>query len=187
MRLFVALEIPESVRRALAELIAQLKDTTRSARWVRPEGIHITLKFIGETPAENVPAIQQTLASVRSNASVEAHLTGCGFFPNDRRPRVLWAGVEASPNLAELAAAVETRLATLGIAAESRPYKPHLTLARFQSTEGIPRLLEKLQTLGPFDFGKMRAEEFHLFQSELQRGGARYTRLASFPFVEGRS
>ncbi len=187
MRLFVALEIPEGIRRALAELIARLKDTTQSARWVRPEGIHVTLKFIGETPAENVPAIQQALTNVRSNASVEAHLLGCGFFPNDRRPRVLWVGVEGSPNLAELAAAVETRLTTLGIAAESRPYKPHLTLARFQSAEGVPRLLEKLRTLEPFDFGGMRADEFHLFQSELQRGGARYTRLASFPFVAGAS
>ncbi|HXW18243.1 MAG TPA: RNA 2',3'-cyclic phosphodiesterase [Candidatus Acidoferrales bacterium] len=187
MRLFVALEIPEAIRRMLGELIAELKDTTQSARWVRSEGIHVTLKFIGETPTENVHAIQQALTKVRSNASVEVQMRGCGFFPNDRRPRVLWVGVEGSPNLAELAAAVETRLTLLGIAPESRPYRPHLTLARFQSAEGIPRLLKKLQTLEPFDCGKMRAEEFHLFQSQLQRGGARYTRLASFPFVEGAS
>jgi RNA 2',3'-cyclic 3'-phosphodiesterase len=187
VRLFVALEIPEETRHALADLIDRLKDITRSARWVRPEGIHVTLKFIGEAPPEKLPAIKEALAQVRNSAPVEARFRGCGFFPNERRPRVLWIGVEASPNLAGLAATVEAGLEPLGIAAEAREFKPHLTLARFEGAEGNPRLLEKLQTFEPFDFGGVRTGEFHLFQSQLQRGGARYTRLASFPFVEARS
>jgi 2'-5' RNA ligase len=185
VRLFVALEISDEIRRALAEIIKRLEGVARGARWVRVEGIHVTLKFIGETPAEKVPAIEEALAGVRSDARVEAHFRGAGFFPNDRHPRVFWIGVDASPNLAELAAAVDGRLTKLGIEAETREFKPHLTLARFKGEDGLPLLREAVLKLEPLDIGTMRASEFHLFRSELLPGGARYTRLASFPFVEG--
>ena len=188
MRVFVALDIPAEVRRAIGEMIARLRDVARGARWVRAEGVHVTLKFIGEIPAERVAAVEQALRDVRSvgiAAPVEAKFRGAGFFPNERHPRVFWAGVEASPNLAELARAVDARLTPLGIAAETREFRPHLTLARFKSEDGLPRLREEIKKLEPFDFGSMRASEFHLFQSQLGAGGAKYTKLASFPF--GRS
>lgn len=187
MRLFVALEIPSEIRRALAGIIKRLEGVARGARWVHAEGIHVTLKFIGETPPEKVAEIEAALSGVRSGAAVEAHFLGAGFFPNDRHPRVFWIGVDASPNLAELAAAVDGRLTKLGIAAESRAYKPHLTLARFKSEDGLPLLREAVRNLEPLDIGTMRASELHLFRSELLPGGARYTRLASFPFLEVQS
>jgi 2'-5' RNA ligase len=188
VRVFVALDIPTEVRQAIGEMIARLRDVARGARWVRADGVHVTLKFIGEIPAERGAAIELALRGVRGlgiDARVEAKFRGAGFFPNERHPRVFWAGVEASPNLAELSRAVDARLAPLAIAAETREFRPHLTLARFKSEDGLPRLRDEIKKLEPFDFGSMRASEFHLFQSQLGAGGAKYTKLASFPF--GRS
>jgi RNA 2',3'-cyclic 3'-phosphodiesterase len=182
VRLFVALDIPAEVRRAIGETIARLHDVAKGARWVRPEGVHVTLKFIGETPEEKVARIEAALRDVRAHGAVEAKFHGAGFFPNERHPRVFWAGVEASPNLAELAGEVDKRLSQLGIEAETRAFKPHLTLARFKSDDGLPHLREAIKKLEPFDFGAMRTSEFHLFQSQLGRGGAKYTKLVSFPF-----
>ncbi len=182
MRLFVALDIPAEVRGAIGEMIARLRDVARGARWVRAEGVHVTLKFIGEMPAERVAAIQEALREARVAAPVDAKFHGAGFFPNERHPRVVWAGVEASPNLAELARDVDQRVSRLGIAAETREFRPHLTLARFKSEDGLPRLREEIKKLEPFDFGSMQASEFYLFQSQLGPGGAKYTKLANFPF-----
>lgn len=186
MRLFVALDIPDAIRAALAKLIERLQGTARGARWVRAESVHVTLKFIGEVPEERISAIEEALARVHNGAPVEADFHGMGFFPNERRPRVLWVGVKAPPNLAELAAAVGANLTKLGIEGETRAYAPHLTLARFKSEEGLPRLLDEIRKIGAPEFGTIRTSEFHLFRSELLRGGARYTRLKTFPFIESR-
>jgi len=184
VRVFVALEIPDEVRRAIAGLIGRLQKTCRGARWVRPESIHVTLKFIGETPPEQVERIRELLTGVQSPAAVEINFRGTGFFPNANRPRVFWAGIEASPNLADLAAEIEGRLEKLGIARESREFKPHLTLARFNSPVGLSGLLAAVTTEGAVEFGRGSWREFHLYQSQLKPGGAVYTKLASFEFVK---
>ncbi len=181
MRLFVALDIPSEVRQAIGEMIARLRDVARGARWVRPEGVHVTLKFIGEISAERAAKIEAALREVRLGAPVDAQFRGVGFFPNERHPRVFWAGIEASSNLAELAKDVDKRLSPLGIEAETREFRPHLTLARFKTEDGLARLREEIKKFEPFEFGSMCVSEFYLFQSELGRRGAKYTKLASFP------
>lgn len=181
MRLFVALDIPEEVRRALRALIAQLEPAGRGARWVRTGGMHVTLKFLGETPPEKVERIRAELDTIRSTA-VEMRFRNVGFFPNPRHPRVFWAGIEASPNLAELAEDVERRLEPLGFPREKRAFHPHLTLARFKTEEGLAQLHGALARLGPFEFGATATSELHLYRSELKPSGAEYTRLASFRF-----
>ncbi|MGH9804298.1 MAG: RNA 2',3'-cyclic phosphodiesterase [Candidatus Acidiferrales bacterium] len=98
MRLFVALELTQSVRTALRELLERLQRAAADVRWVRPEGMHLTLKFIGEAPAEKLPPLQQALARVASPAPVELDFRGLGYFPSERRPRVVWVGIEASHN-----------------------------------------------------------------------------------------
>src|ERR1700730_17408405 len=115
MRLFVAMDIPEDVRSSLAALTAKLRTACRDARWVRIEGLHITLKFIGEVSSEKAGAIKTALAILPSFTPILITFRGLGFFPNERRPRVLWAGIEASSELAALAAAVEAALDPLGI------------------------------------------------------------------------
>src|SRR5258707_7568727 len=130
------MEIPSAVRENLAALIKELRAADASssknrARWVRPENLHVTLKFIGNVDADKLDAIRAALADVRSGSAVELRFRGLGFFPNEKRPRVLWDGMEASPNLATLAADIDARLEKLGIPRETREFSPHLTLARF--------------------------------------------------------
>ncbi|MGA8768629.1 MAG: RNA 2',3'-cyclic phosphodiesterase, partial [Candidatus Acidiferrales bacterium] len=144
MRLFVALELPGEVRQTLGDLIARLKPQCRAAKWVRPEGMHMTLKFIGHAiadgDAKKLDATRAALAAVKSGEPVEMRYRGVGFFPDARRPRVVCCGVEASANLAQLAADIERALEPLGIPREDRAFVPHLTLARFKSPNGVDAL-----------------------------------------------
>jgi RNA 2',3'-cyclic 3'-phosphodiesterase len=180
MRLFVAMDIPEEVRAAVAALVEQLRPSSRDARWARIEGLHLTLKFIGEIPEERVGPIVSALTSLTFAKPIALRFGRLGFFPNERRPRVLWAGIDSGPELAALAAAVETALIPLGIAREDRAFSPHLTLARFDSPRGLDHLHAAIDAVGPLEFGSTIAKEFHLYQSILKRGGAEYTRVATF-------
>jgi RNA 2',3'-cyclic 3'-phosphodiesterase len=182
VRLFVALDVPEAVRAALAELSDRLKKTCQSARWVRLEGVHITLKFIGEVPPDKVQTIRQALGEVLGFAPIQLRFAGLGFFPSARRPRVFWAGVEDSSQLAEIAAAIEARLVPFGIPTEKRAFHAHLTLARFESPQGTQALAAAVEALGAPEFGSAIFNEFYLYQSVLKRSGAEYTRLVTYPF-----
>lgn len=189
MRLFVALEIPAEVRDAFAALIQELRaaDSTFSknrARWVRPENLHVTLKFIGHIDIGRLDAIRAALVDVRSESPVALRFRGLGFFPNDRRPRVFWAGIEGSSNLAPLAGEIDARLKKLGIAGETREFAAHLTLARFDPPGISDGLSAIAQENVAREFGATRTGEFHLFESKTRPGGAEYTRLASFPFTK---
>ena len=185
MRLFVALDLREHVREKVRELINQLRPASRNARWVRPESMHVTLKFIGHAAPEKLEAIRAALASVRSSEPVELQFRGIGFFPNERSPRVIWCGMAASANLAPLAADIERVLEALGIARESRDFVPHLTLARFNSPEKSGDLVRRVNESRSREFGSASEKEFHLFESVLHRSGAEYRRLATYPFVRG--
>ena len=195
MRVFVALDIPEEVRAAIGKLIARLRTSCLAARWVRIEGVHLTLKFIGEVPPEKIEPIKASLARIRIPDSIELKFRNVGFFPNERRPRVFWAGIEAGPELGSLAAAVETSLEPLGIAKEQRAFSPHLTLARLEPRRGpnagpafaLDALTKAISGAGPLEFGAGIANEFHLYQSILKSGTAEYTRLATFHFTGGES
>ena len=184
MRLFVAIDVPEDVRSAIGSPVAQLRGTCQNARWARVEGLHVTLKFIGKIPAEKTEIIETALTSVPCRASISLRFRGLGFFPNERRPRVLWAGVQGGQELAELAAAVDASLHPFGIPREERAYTPHLTLARFDSPQGLDALRAAVRKTGPLEFGGGATKEFHLYQSVLKRGGAEYTRLATFSLAE---
>jgi 2'-5' RNA ligase len=189
VRLFVALEIPPAVRENLAALIDELRagdaaSSKNRARWVRPENLHVTLKFIGNVDAGKLDAIRTALAEVLSDAPGELRFRALGFFPNERRPRVLWVGVEGSSNVAALAVEIDARLSKLGIPRETRDFSPHLTLARFDPpgiSESLRAAAQKNMTR---EFGSVRTGEFHLFESKTRPTGAEYTRLSSFSFVK---
>lgn len=185
MRLFVALDIPESVRAALSACAAELSKVCPSAKWVRLQGAHLTLKFIGEVSPEQSESIRLALAEIRGMRPVEMNFAGLGFFPNAKRPRVLWAGIDAGPELAQLAAALEERAAQFGVERETREFRPHVTLARFEESgprAALEHLRDSVTKLGVPDFGRTVAREFYLYQSVLKRSGAEYTRLASYAF-----
>jgi RNA 2',3'-cyclic 3'-phosphodiesterase len=183
VRLFVALEIPASVREALAGLISEMRAIAPKVKWVRPENLHVTLKFIGHIAPEKLDAINDSLATVRSGAVVTIDFRGLGFFPNEKRARVLWAGVEASANLATLAGDVNRALITVGFAAETRDFKPHLTLARFDPPGMPPALSKVVECNATRAFGALRSGTFHVIQSKLKPTGAEYTTLRSIPFA----
>jgi 2'-5' RNA ligase len=183
VRLFVALEIPTEVRETLAELVSQLRGLAPKLKWVRAENLHLTLKFIGEIEIEKLDTIRGALTEVRSSKSVELQVQGLGFFPNERWPRVFWAGLRTSHNLAALAADIDAACAALGFAREQRPFSPHLTLARLESTLPPGSLRDAIQRHAAHEFGAFRATEFHLIESRLKSTGAEYTTVQSFPFV----
>jgi 2'-5' RNA ligase len=181
MRLFVAIDIPDAVREALAKLGRKLRALCPEARWVRIEGAHITLKFIGETTPERAENIYAALRLARASAPIHLVFSGLGFFPNPRRPRVLWAGVSGNEPLHELAASVEAPLEPLGIARETREFSPHITLARLDSPKQLATLQSAVESMGAPEFGRYSVREFRLYQSVLKRGGAEYTCLATYP------
>jgi len=192
MRLFIALDIDDAVRERIALFVDGVRKFAPDARWMRPESLHVTLKFIGEQPDGAVEKIEQELATI-SAGTTEIKLSGYGFFPTATSPRVFWIGMEAGPALTKLAAAIDDRMASLGIAKEDRPFSPHLTLARGAGGSGSPRwrkgdgqnrafsyLQEKLSALPMPEFGTMSPHEFFLYQSQLSPKGSRYTKLARF-------
>ncbi|MGA8142616.1 MAG: RNA 2',3'-cyclic phosphodiesterase [Candidatus Acidiferrales bacterium] len=183
MRLFVALDLPDDIRRALAELIATLKPKSHAARWVHPENLHITLKFIGHVENPKQRPIQDALAAVHSAQAVNLHFHGMGFFPNEYRPRAVWCGIDASPNLTALAADIDRALAPLGVEPDVRPFTPHLTLARFKSNEDAGDVVKAAYDMKSYDFGSTVETNFHLYESLLKPTGAQYNRLASFPIL----
>lgn len=183
VRLFVALELREEIREAIRDLIARLKPLARSARWLRPDGMHVTLKFIGYVAEDQFDPIRTALARIRSPQAVDLSFRGVGFFPNEKRPRVIWCGIQASSNLAPLAKDIESALEPLGIVLEPRDFVPHLTLARFTAPAKLPELVRATSEMQSREFGTARETEFHLFESILRPSGAEYRRLASYPFV----
>lgn len=183
MRLFVALEIPSEVRENLAALLETLRAISKEPRCVRPENLHVTLKFLGEVPETKLDSVRTALGQIRSKRPVTLEFRGLGFFPNEKHPRVFWAGIEASTNLVKLAEDIEGSMVKLGFPREQRLFSPHLTLARFERP-GVPeKLRSAIAENTQREFGVLRTSEFHLFQSRLKPSGAEYTTLASFPFV----
>ena len=188
MRLFVALEIPAAVRDNLAAQIKELRHlpaplADKRLRWVRPENLHVTLKFIGEVEAARLDGIRRALTAIGLDAPVGLELRGLGFFPDERYPRVLWVGLNASGNLPVLARDIDRALEGQGIARDQRAFTPHLTLARFEPRAFDEKLRTAIQKNSQREFGAFEAREFHLIQSKLQPSGAAYTSLAAFPLT----
>jgi RNA 2',3'-cyclic 3'-phosphodiesterase len=183
LRLFVAIAIPSEVRDALSQLLQDLRGIAPKAKWVRAENLHVTLKFLGNTDAQKLEEIESALETVRSSQAVTLDFRGLGFFPNEKRPRVFWGGMEASANLRPLAESVDRCLHQVEFPVEERPFVPHLTLARFDPPGLPPALAEAVKKHCSENFGKAIAREFHLIESKLKSTGAEYTTIQSFPFV----
>jgi RNA 2',3'-cyclic 3'-phosphodiesterase len=192
MRLFIALDIDDSIRERITRFMEGVSAFAPDVRWVKPESLHVTLKFIGEQPESALGEIKQALKTVGAETT-EIHFQSYGFFPTAKSARVFWIGMEAGPQLATLASMIDNTTATLGILKENRAFSPHLTLARGASGSGSPRwrkgdgpnrsfqrLQEKLAALPAPEFGVMAPREFFLYQSQLSPKGSKYTKLAAF-------
>jgi 2'-5' RNA ligase len=183
MRLFIAIPAPDDVRQQLVSVMEKLKPLSRAPRWVRPEGLHLTLKFLGEVDELQVPQITSAMKDIRASKPLDLRFRGVGSFPQNDRPRVIWAGVEDTGALAPLAEALATRFEPLGFRREEREFSPHVTLARINSRERLDNLVRAAARFASYDFGAMQASEFELFQSTLKPSGAEYTAIEKFRFV----
>jgi 2'-5' RNA ligase len=183
MRLFTAIDLPPAVITNLEHLLDHLRPAAR-IHWTQPANLHITTRFIGEWPDARLAELQTALDSLRSRPPIDIAVRRLGFFPNERSPRVFWAGVEASTELPALASAIDRALASLGLPPEGRPYSPHLTLARIKEPVPLAKLREKIAALPSLDFGAFTAARFHLYQSRLTRDGSVYTKLTEYPFIK---
>ncbi len=180
VRTFAAVAIPAALREALAALQAECRRLGLPARWVRPEGIHLTLKFLGETPRPRLAAAAASLAEAGAGVSgFRLRAEGLGVFPDPRRARVLWVGVaDDSGRLAPLVQRLEAAFLRRGFAPERRPFRPHLTIGRFPGPCPPEALAEALARHRGPALGEIPVEALVLFASELRPDGARYHEIA---------
>lgn len=197
MRIFIGIDLDDAIRAKIARFIEGVSGFAPEVRWVQPESLHITLKFIGEQKEEQVAAIAERLRKVKGSP-MELRLADTGFFPTPNLPRVFWIGIHAGSQLARLAGDIDAAVAELGVVREDRAFSPHLTLARAgahgKRGSGDPKwrkgdransvfavLQKRLATMGELDFGNMTAGKFILYQSQLSSAGSKYTTLERFP------
>jgi 2'-5' RNA ligase len=180
MRCFVAIELADEIKKELLALQGRNAALDRAVRWVSPEQMHLTLKFLGEVPDANLPAVCEAMASVASKYSpITFAVRGVGCFPPGGAVRIFWVGVEEpTGTLGRLRNACEDAFASLGFAPERRSYTPHLTLGRVKDPESSLQIREAARREGGFDAGRQRAEQIMLFQSILSPQGSTYVPLA---------
>jgi 2'-5' RNA ligase len=175
VRAFVAIELDARLREAMGELQGRLRSRLGGIRMVRPDGVHLTLRFLGETSPAQVEALRPRLASAAAACPpCEARVAGLGMFPDRGGPRVLWLGLDVPSPVVDLQAACERAARAAGFEKEERPFRAHLTLGRWRESTPRPELL-------PADLGSTRLEALVLFRSDLRPDGAVYTALGRFP------
>jgi len=187
LRAFIAIEIPPEIHKAIETRTASLRAALDSSlvRWVPSGNIHLTLKFLGDLSPNNVDLLTQMLsAEVNQHASFTLKFGGLGAFPNSRRPRVIWIGIQAPAELEALQHGIEAATATLGYPAEERSFSPHLTIGRVNksvNTGGMGQIRAALEGTQVPSLGSAHVSDVHLIKSDLKPTGAVYTRLFSAP------
>jgi RNA 2',3'-cyclic 3'-phosphodiesterase len=181
MRLFTAIDLPAGARLRLERLLTALRPEA-PIKWSPLDNLHITTKFIGEWAEQRLDEIHDALSQIAPREPFEISLRDLGWYPNVRAPRVLWLGVHAGAELTALAEQIETRLDTLGVAREERPFSPHLTLARIKHPAPLQALRQKVERLQPADLGQFRVAHFSLFRSDPGSNASVYRKLRDYRF-----
>jgi RNA 2',3'-cyclic 3'-phosphodiesterase len=181
VRTFVAFELPSTIREAAAALQQKLTQPKGKIGWVRVDGMHLTLKFLGEVSASRLSEIETALKDTAAGTGpLKIVVRGPGVFPGPKNPRVIWIGVESDDDrLYRLQERIDRALAAAGFPRENREFHPHLTLGRVKSSQGVDGMMKALAVHRDFMAGDCILAELHLFQSELRHGGAVYTKLWS--------
>lgn len=178
VRAFVALDLHHDMRRRLADLEAALAPAFPGLRWVRPEGVHLTLRFFGSASPDQVSRLSARMeCAAGASSAFEETVAELGLFPDRRSPKVLWLGVSTHETLLRLQVACEDAAASAGFPSEPRPFRAHLTLGRWR--DRIPR-----PVLPPLDLGPTRFETLTLFKSELGPSGSVYSVLGRWRLGE---
>jgi 2'-5' RNA ligase len=188
LRAFIALEIPAKVQKEIHQATSKVRSEIGSlVRWVPAENLHLTLKFLGDISSAHVEFLTQMLrAEADSHRCFDMHFTGLGSFPNPKRPRLIYIGIQASAELIALQHAVESGADKLGYRSKDRGFSPHLTLGRIKHAsqmaaadqQKIRHALERTQN---DSLGIARVDYIHLYKSDLKPTGSEYTKLFSAP------
>ena len=178
MRLFIAVPLPEETRELLCGLQDKLRGRVKRANWIKRPAMHVTVRFLGDVEEDVIPEIHEVLEDgLYERKPFEAILTGGGVFPNIKRPRVFWVGLEDGDRFAELAHSANLALSALGFSSPHKPFRPHVTLCRLRGPwlGGLPKPLEGLGELGRFQVDRLT-----LYRSILHPAGARHEELHSW-------
>jgi 2'-5' RNA ligase len=187
LREFIAVEIPPEIHQAIEKQTAPIRAAlnTSLVRWVPVENIHLTLKFLGDVSPANLGLLEQMLiAEICQHQAFEMRFGGLGAFPNPKRPRIIWIGIQAPAGLVTLQHGIEAATATLGYPDEERPFSPHLTIGRVKQnvdSAGMQKIRTALEGMQVGALGMARVGAVHLFKSDLKPSGAEYSRLFSAP------
>jgi 2'-5' RNA ligase len=187
IRAFVAIDLPPEIRQRLDQVIAQLTQRLEGipVRWVPAGNIHLTLKFLGDVSLANVEMLKKVIqAEAENHHCFEISVGGLGAFPNNRQPRVVWAGVEAPQELLSLQRSIDAAMAKLGYNREERPFSAHLTLGRVSrnaTARDAHRIGEVIEATKIGFLGVAQISAVHFYKSDLQPSGSVYTRLYSVP------
>ena len=182
MRLFTAIDLSDEVRANIEALQAKLKPTAR-IQWSPSSNLHITTKFIGAWPPEQLDELIAALRSIPPAGPIKIQTRNVGWFSKGDTPHTFWAGIQAPPALYDLALATDAATHALGVEAETRQYTPHLTLARVRNREPLNALKQAIASLEPIEFGSFTASRYHLYLSEPSRDGTIYSKLTEFPII----
>jgi len=187
VRAFIAVPVPLDILEQLKDLQDSIRACGVSASFPKISSIHLTLKFLGDVPAEDISHIKEFLAlNITPFERFEIRVRGVGVFPSPGRPRVVWAGIPADSLLVDLQKRVESGMRDAGFPAEDRKFRPHLTLARIKSGRNLNRLVTFIERSRDFDAGSFPADPVRLYQSILRPEGAEYRVLAEYNAESGR-
>jgi RNA 2',3'-cyclic 3'-phosphodiesterase len=183
IRAFLAIELPDSLRFGLAQVQEELKRSRADVRWVPVGNIHLTLKFFGNVPDEEIGALALAAREIAAEAApLQLQVTAAGAFPSVKAPRVVWLGLGGDlVPLTRLFYGLEKAFAALGYLPEGRAFNPHLTLGRVKSPANREKLARLLEKLPPLDWPAFSVKELILFQSVLSPQGSKYTPLQVIP------
>jgi 2'-5' RNA ligase len=179
MRLFTGISLPAEVSDRLEAVTRDLQRGIRM-NWSPAENLHITLKFIGSWPDARLDDLQRALEAIQPVPAFRARVSQLGYFPNPHRPHSLFAGVQAGPELAALATAIDHATEALGIKTEERGYHPHVTLARIKDQSQVRELRGRVAEIVGLEFGEFEVRAFHLYESRTGPRGSVYTKLATY-------
>lgn len=185
MRSFIAINLPATVKSDIGEIVTRLRSSGPPSRWVQADNVHVTLKFLDEIETDQVGSLVEAISRASLDTPYfDLALSGFGVFPNPRRARVFWIGIESGVEaLRNLAQAIDERVAKLGFPRERRAFSAHLTLARLRQPGPAETLVKTAERLG-YHSGPIRITQIDLMRSVLARGGPEYTVLESVPLKD---